>query len=175
MLLRPALATDAPAIAALHSASWQNSYAGLLAAEWLAHDVCADRLRVWTERFATPDPAMRVLLAEDGGGLAGFVCLFLAADQQWGSHVDNLHVRPELKGRGLGRRLLASAARLALDAAPGLGLDLYVYSANTAARGFYTRIGGADMGIWEETAPDGSRQHVHRIWWPQPATLAGAA
>jgi ribosomal protein S18 acetylase RimI-like enzyme len=117
------------------------------------------------------DPARIMLLAEDADGLAGFVSLFLAADPQWGTHVDNLHVRPGLKGQGLGRRLLGAAARLALAEAPGQGLDLFVYTANTAARGFYARLGGADVTEWLETAPDGSRQPVRRIWWPDPAAL----
>ena len=137
MILRPATAADAHAIVALHTASWQTAYAHILSADWLANDLPAGRLRVWSERFAAPDPAMRVLLAEDEDGIAGFVCIFVAADPHWGSHVDNLHVRPNLKGQGLGRRLLAAAARLALAEAPGLGLDLHVYAANTDARGFY--------------------------------------
>lgn len=171
MQFRLATAADAPAIAALHSESWRTAYAHVLDANWLAHDLAADRLRVWTGRFAPPDPALRVVLAQDDAGLAGFASLFLAADPHWGSHVDNLHVRPGLKGAGLGRRLLAHTARLALAAAPGQGLDLFVYSANTAARGFYARLGGRETDEWEEDAPDGSRQMVWRVWWPDPARL----
>jgi ribosomal protein S18 acetylase RimI-like enzyme len=171
MHLRPATAADADAIAALHTASWQTAYAHILNAGWLAHDLPGDRLRVWTQRFAAPDPAMRVALAEDHDGLAGFVCLFVAADPHWGSHVDNLHVRPELKGQGLGRRLLATAAQTALNEAPGLGLDLHVYAANTDARGFYRRLGGLESLAEKEVAPDGSQQRYQRIWWPNPAAL----
>jgi ribosomal protein S18 acetylase RimI-like enzyme len=171
MSFRLAQPTDAPAIAALHAASWATTYADILSADWLANDVAANRLHVWTQRFAARDPALRVLLAQDDEGLAGFVSLFLAADPQWGTHVDNLHVRPGLKRQGLGRRLLGAAARLALAEAPGQGLDLFVYTANTAARGFYARLGGADVTEWLETAPDGSRQPVRRIWWPDPAAL----
>ncbi len=174
MRFRLATAADAPAIAALHAASWAVAYAHVLAADWLAHDLAADRLQVWTARFAAPDPAMQVLLAEDDDGLAGFASLFVAADPRWGSHVDNLHVRPGLKGQGLGRQLLARTAALALAAAPGHGLDLFVYSANTAARGFYARLGGRETNEWDETAPDGSRQMVWRVWWPDPATLTEA-
>ena len=101
MHFRLALPADTPAIAALHAASWAIAYDHILRADWLAQDMAADRLRVWTERFAVPDPTMRVLLAEDHDGLAGFVCIFLAADPHWGSHVDNLHVRPGRKGLGL--------------------------------------------------------------------------
>ncbi|MFZ4382151.1 MAG: GNAT family N-acetyltransferase, partial [Sandarakinorhabdus sp.] len=119
MSFRLAQPADAPAIAALHAASWATTYADILSADWLANDVAANRLHVWTQRFAARDPALRVLLAQDDEGLAGFVSLFLAADPQWGTHVDNLHVRPGLKGQGLGRRLLGAAARLALAEAPG--------------------------------------------------------
>lgn len=171
MEFRLADAADAPAIAALHAASWQIAYADVLNADWLANDVVADRLRLWTQRFAVPNPALRVVLAEDAAGLAGFVSLFLGADTHWGSHVDNLHVRPNGKGQGLGRRLLAAAARQVQAEAPELGLDLHVYSANTAARAFYARLGGADVAAWDEEAPDGSQQSVRRIWWPDPAAL----
>ncbi|OYQ26000.1 hypothetical protein CHU93_12365 [Sandarakinorhabdus cyanobacteriorum] len=171
MHLRPATAADAPAIAALHTASWRVAYAHILSADWLANDLPADRLRVWSARFAALDPAMRVLLAEDADGIAGFVCLFLAADPHWGSHVDNLHVRPGLKGQGLGRQLLAAAAGIALAEAPGLGLDLHVYAANVAARGFYRRLGGLESLAEKEAAPDGSTQAYQRIWWPDPKAL----
>jgi ribosomal protein S18 acetylase RimI-like enzyme len=171
MHLRLALPADAPAIAALHSASWAIAYAHILHADWLSQDLAADRLHVWTERFAAPDPTMRVLLADDHDGLAGFACIFLAADPHWGSHVDNLHVRPGLKGQGLGRRLLGAAARLALAEAPGAGLDLHVFAANTAARGFYARVGGQEGPLDKEIAPDGSRQAYCRVWWPDPTIL----
>lgn len=171
MHLRPATAADAAAIAALHTASWQTAYAHILSADWLANQLPADRLRVWSARFAAPDPAVHVLLAEDHDGLAGFVCLLVAADPHWGSHVDNLHVRPGLKGQGLGRRLLAAAAQIALAKAPGLGLDLHVYAANTEARGFYRRLGGLESLAEKEVAPDGSQQRYQRIWWPDPAAL----
>ncbi|WP_353218438.1 GNAT family N-acetyltransferase [Sandarakinorhabdus sp.] len=171
MHLRLAQPADAPAIAALHTASWQTAYAHILRAEWLANDLAADRLRVWSERFAAPDPTMRVLLAEDAAGLAGFVCLFLAADPHWGSHVDNLHVRPGQQGQGLGRHMLAAAARMAIAEAPGQGLDLHVYTANTAARGFYARLGGVESPAEKELAPDGSQQSYLRIWWPDPTIL----
>jgi ribosomal protein S18 acetylase RimI-like enzyme len=153
------------------AASWAIAYDHILRADWLAQDLAADRLSVWTERFAAPDPAMRVLLADDHDGLAGFACIFLAADPHWGSHVDNLHVRPGLKGQGLGRRLLGAAARLALNEAPGAGLDLHVFAANTAARGFYARVGGQEGPLDKEIAPDGSRQAYCRVWWPDPTIL----
>jgi ribosomal protein S18 acetylase RimI-like enzyme len=169
MIFRLATVADAPAVAALHAASWRTAYAGLLDPQWIATALDGNRAAVWAGRFRDPDPALRVILAEDGDGLAGFCSLYLGADPQWGSHVDNLHVRPGLKGAGLGRKLLAAAADLALPVAPGL--DLYVYSANTAARAVYARLGGRETSEWEEDAPDGSRQMVWRVWWPDAGVL----
>ena len=171
MRFRFAQPADAPAIAALHRDSWAAAYAHILSPDWLAHELAGNRLRVWTERFAAPDPAMRVLLAEDESGLSGFVCLFLGADPQWGSHVDNLHVRPGSQGQGLGRRLLGAAAQIAVIETPGQSLELHVYAANTAARGFYTRLGGVESRAEKQLAPDGSQQSYLRLWWPDPAAL----
>lgn len=58
MHFRLALPADTPAIAALHAASWAIAYDHILRADWLAQDMAADRLRVWTERFAVPDPTI---------------------------------------------------------------------------------------------------------------------
>jgi ribosomal protein S18 acetylase RimI-like enzyme len=60
---------------------------------------------------------------------------------------------------------------LALNEAPGAGLDLHVFAANTAARGFYARVGGQEGPLDKEIAPDGSRQAYCRVWWPDPTIL----
>ena len=59
----------------------------------------------------------------------------------------------------------------ALAEAPGAGLDLHVFAANTAARGVYARMGGVEGPLEKEIAPDGSRQAYCRVWWPDPTIL----
>lgn len=48
---RPALATDAAAIAELHADSWRRHYRGAYGDSYLDGDVGADRAAVWHGRF----------------------------------------------------------------------------------------------------------------------------
>lgn len=67
MRLRLAGPGDAAVIARLHAASWQAHYRGGLSDAYLDGPVEEERRRVWADRFAAPDPAMSVILAEEDG------------------------------------------------------------------------------------------------------------
>ncbi|WP_420458758.1 GNAT family N-acetyltransferase [Neolewinella sp.] len=141
--LHPAAPHDAPRIAALHARSWQENYTAAMSATYLQQEAPAERLAVWTERFAHPAPGMRVLLAEDDDGeLLGFSCLFLDHHSEDGSLLDNLHVRADQQGTGLGKRLMQATARLVLAEAQNDKLYLWVLDSNTRARAVYERLGG---------------------------------
>jgi GNAT superfamily N-acetyltransferase len=49
-----------------------------------------------------PDGTRRITLAEADDRLMGFICAFGGHDPIWGSLIDNLHVHPSAKGKGLG-------------------------------------------------------------------------
>ena len=66
-------------------------------------------------------------------------------DATWGTLVDNLHVLPGLKGRGIGRRLLEAAAHETRRRFPDDGIYLFVFEANAAARRFYASVGGREV------------------------------
>lgn len=106
IMFRVACASDDLRVAELHTASWRSAYRGLLSDAYLDGDILAERGRLWEQRLAQPSGRQLVLLAEEGEALLGFVCVLLDEEPAWGAYLDNLHVRPGLTGRGLGRRLL---------------------------------------------------------------------
>jgi ribosomal protein S18 acetylase RimI-like enzyme len=110
-------------------------------------DVVADRVAEWTGRLAE-QAADRYTVAGflDDGTMAGFAHTFLDADPVWGAFLDNLHVRYDLKRRGIGARLMAETARTVLRRRPSSGLYLWVLEQNTAAQAFYRAQGGRQVG-----------------------------
>ncbi|WP_164759714.1 GNAT family N-acetyltransferase [Mesorhizobium sp. M5C.F.Ca.IN.020.29.1.1] len=172
MEIRDATATDVDLIAQLHVESWRNAYAGILSESYLEGPIEADRQSVWRERFTSPAPNLKVMIAEDEGQAIGFVCIFGNADDRWGTLVDNLHVLPRAKGRGVGRHLIRVAARWSAENHPDLGLHLWVYEVNAPARAFYERMGGQQVARLPQSNPDG-RIHVDLCYfWPDSASLA---
>src|SRR5215470_14190630 len=119
---RPAEVRDVGAIAALHADSWRRNYRGAYLDSYLDGDVATDRLVVWRERITCPDTSFRTIVAERDGVFAGFAHVNLDDDPTWGALLDNLHVAHELKGQGVGTRLMAGVARAVLDSTPGAGL-----------------------------------------------------
>jgi predicted N-acetyltransferase YhbS len=114
VVLRPATADDATAIAALHAASWRRHYRGAYSDHFLDHEVESERLEVWTERLATPDADASTIVALAGDSLIGFSHLRFGHHPTWGTLLDNLHVRADLKRGGVGTRLMAESARRVL-------------------------------------------------------------
>ena len=107
MTLRRAQAADEPAIAWLHADSWRTAYRGILRDDFLDGALAANRRRLWSGRFCEINREDQlIILSEELGEIRGFACAFLDADPEWGTLVDNLHVIPGLKGRGLGRQLM---------------------------------------------------------------------
>jgi GNAT superfamily N-acetyltransferase len=166
MPLRPSIRAarrDAlPAIARLHAESWRSAYAGIL-----PPDVLGAPLDRWLAAKWAPD-AVRgraVLVAHSPGlPLAGFAALL--PDDGKGTLLDNLHVRPDLKGRGIGRALMAAAAARA--AGP---LRLEVFEANHAARAAYRAWGGTEGPVFEDRIL-GVVVPAIAVSWPDARALA---
>ncbi|WP_197274233.1 GNAT family N-acetyltransferase [Novosphingobium sp. AAP93] len=169
IIIRPAVPADAITIAAIHCESWRDAYAGLLDPAYLAGPVEADRRAVWADRFSNPSPTQTALLAETvSGDAAGFVCLFRDHDPRWGSLVDNLHVRPALRGRSIGEQLLrAAVAPLGADEA----FHLWVFEANAGGVRFYQRLGGCVAGRAPDDLPAARGAPILRMVWQRAADL----
>ena len=166
MGFRRAAISDAKRVAELHAESWRNTYRGILSDRFLDHEIFADRLSLWQKRLSEPQPETQlILLAEERGELLGFGCAFLDVDPRWGALLDNLHIRVDAQGRGLGRRLMSEEVSWVLRQRPGSGLYLWVFEANHQARKFYERLQGRVVERQAQPAPGGAEVMAVRYAW----------
>uniref|UniRef100_UPI002F91647B GNAT family N-acetyltransferase n=1 Tax=Streptomyces sp. NBC_01001 TaxID=2903713 RepID=UPI002F91647B len=135
-----AAATDADAVAELHTASWRTAYATLFPAQYLDGPLLAERQQVWRARLADPVPGAALFLAVETNVVLGFIYLEPQPDGR--VLLDNLHARPGDTGRGLGSRLLEHALAWSSTAHPGKDVYLEVLQGNARAVAFYERHGG---------------------------------
>ncbi|MEH1127861.1 GNAT family N-acetyltransferase [Micromonospora sp. CPCC 206061] len=173
---RRASENDADQIALLHADSWRRHYRGAYADSFLDGDVVADRRCVWSARLAAPTNSETVL-AEQGRHVLGFIHVVFDEDPQWGSLVDNLHVRHDSRRMGIGTQLLRRAARAVTRHGTGNAMYLWVLQQNTAAQQFY-RSCGATCGETTLVSPPGQDpKRLHgkpsklRMIWPDVASL----
>ncbi|MEK7247657.1 MAG: GNAT family N-acetyltransferase, partial [Chloroflexota bacterium] len=120
----------------LHAASWRFAYRGALSDEYLAGPIDEERLGVWLERLSEASANRFVVVAEEESQMAGFACAFGERDDRWGTLLDNLHVRREWQGKGIGRSLVAEVAKWCAKRNPDSGLYLSVLEQNARAQGF---------------------------------------
>src|SRR5207253_8063247 len=102
---REAMREDATTIATLHAESWRVTYRGSYRDEFLDGPVFQDRMGVWNKRLSMPAPNQFVVLAEEEGLVVGFACAYGRDDEQWGSLLDNIHVRRQQHWQGVGTGL----------------------------------------------------------------------
>ena len=90
-------------------------------------------------------PYSRLLgLREQGSGrLVGYICYWILYNEM---HVLNLAVRPEFRGRGLGRRLLGHAVEVARMGEVSL-VSLEVRVSNSVAINLYRSMGFRPVGV----------------------------
>lgn len=157
-MIRPARPGDVPAIheMMLELAEYERARHEVTAAE--------DDLR---RALFGPRPALFAHVAEADGQPAGFAVWFLSYSTWAGRHgiyLEDLYVRPQWRGGGHGRALLAELARICV--ARGYArLEWWVLDWNTPARGFYESLGAVPMDEWT----------VHRLTGAALAALAGQA
>jgi GNAT superfamily N-acetyltransferase len=164
-------ADDADAVAALHAASWRSAYRGVFSDQYLDHEADAERRHAWRQRLSAPGADWGLVAEDAGGRLLGFAYVMPAHDPVWGDYLDNLHVAPDLKGGGMGRRLMQGVAHRLRSDGSKLPLFLWVLDANTTARGFYERL-GAEIRDLQLSDPLAGQQHpVWRCVWHRPGLL----
>jgi ribosomal protein S18 acetylase RimI-like enzyme len=169
--LRAAHADDAEAIARLHAESWQRTYRGMMADDFLDGAALANRREVWHQRLRAPAPSQFVCVAEAALRLCGFICAFAGDDPEWGSYIDNLHVAPGRHRQGIGRALMRRTAEWLVRDAPDRGVYLWVMEANAPARAFYDRLGATNAGTVDRMDPGGGHAPNCRYVWASPRML----
>lgn len=96
------------------------------------------------------EPAARVLLVFEGTEPVGFAVYFFNFST-WvgrpGLYLEDLFVKPEVRGRGYGRALLVRLAQIARERGCGR-MEWAVLDWNEPAIQFYRKLGAAPMEDW---------------------------
>ena len=157
MIIRPATEADLPTI--------EHLIRALADYEKLASEVVMDaellRRNLFGER-----PYAEVLIADEAGDAAGFALFFHNFSTflgRPGIYLEDLFVKPEHRGRGFGKALLARLAELAVERDCGR-VEWAVLDWNTPAIGFYDRLGARPNSEWT----------VYRLTGDALRRLAGA-
>lgn len=153
-------------IAALHTASWRASYRGIFSDAYLDYEVDAERLRHWQAHVPELSAGVgEIYLATVQAEPVGFVCAEIGPELELGAYVNNLHVLPHWRGQGLGKLLLAAAARWAESKAV-TQLYLHVFEDNLLARQFYAHEGWHTVSREIEDLIGGGRAAVLKLIKP---------
>ena len=165
MKLRPACDTERQAVAAVHAASWIDSYSALIDPAYLA-DIDARMAQRWCDLSVGPHD---LLLVAETDCIAGFV--FVRGGDP--AFVNSLHVLPDLRAMGLGTRLMAEAARR-LQEAGTTAACLDVLTTNHRAIALYRRLGGVP-GAVKDKEVGGKMLANLRIDFPDLESIIRAA
>ena len=117
--------------------------------EKLSREVVATEEEVRESLFAGRRYA-EVLIAEHDGAPAGFALFFHNFSTFLGKpgiYLEDVYVRPEFRGTGIGRQLLVKLAHLALERGCGR-LEWAVLDWNEPSIGFYRQLGAVAMDDW---------------------------
>lgn len=139
--IRPACVEDVPQILAL--------IRELADFEKMSDDVVATEESLRQSLFGKR-PYAEVVMAESAGEVKGFALFFHNFSTfigRPGIYLEDLYVRTEARGQGLGRILLAHLAKLAVERHCAR-LEWCVLDWNEGAIRFYRRLGAQSMDEW---------------------------
>lgn len=165
MTFRDALPDDFARIAALHTQSWREHYRGIFDEAYFGETIEMERLQVWQERFLKNNPLRKVILVEEDNQLVAFACTFLDHHSQNGALLDNLHVRSDFHGRGLGLQLMQMTFDWVKSHRPNQSLYLGVLAENKASKQFYLNVGGKIIDTHFEKSQAGNDVEVDVLLW----------
>lgn len=165
-MIRPAQPADIPAIYQMirELADYERGLDEVTATE---DDVRNSLLAENPAVFAHVATEQGAATGQDGPDkIVGFALWFLNYSTWTGQHgiyLEDLYVKPEHRGGGHGKALLAELARICVERGY-TRLEWWVLDWNTPARGFYASLGALPMDEWT----------VQRLTGSALATLAGS-
>jgi GNAT superfamily N-acetyltransferase len=151
MDVRPAVASDAAALARVHIAAWRSAYLGVMPDEYLAGLDEARFERGWAMALENPQSTTLVGFSDDGR-LNGFASAGAARDEDApvSGQLIVLNLHPIAFGTGLGTALHSAAVDVLVSEGHAAAY-LWVARDNPRARRFYEREGwAADGGTSED-------------------------
>jgi GNAT superfamily N-acetyltransferase len=140
---RPAAAGDLETLAAIHVRAWRETYGGLIPEPAATGMPLEERVAMWRPRVQGAPAGRGIWLGLDGEGVpAGFVaCGARRPDgPEAEAEIHALYILARARGQGLGRALMAEAARF-LAAEGFTSLGLWVLAVNARAIAFYRALG----------------------------------
>lgn len=149
-MVRRARVEDAEELAAVHVTAWEQTYAGLLPAAYLAARGYANRRAFWHDLLRRADPAVCVFVAcDEDGRIAGFAS---GGPERTGlvecrQELYALYLLAGVQGRGVGRQLVEHVVG-------ALGPVAVWVLATNPARGFYEHLGARYLTERRVTAPE---------------------
>lgn len=139
--IRPATRQDVPVILSF--------IRELAEYEKLSHEVCATEDQLRASLFGER-PVAEVLLASVDAEPVGFAVFFPSYSTflgRPGLYLEDLFIRPEARGCGLGRELLEYLARLTIERGWGR-MEWRVLDWNEPSIAFYKRLGAEPLDDW---------------------------
>ncbi len=146
--IRLATPEDAQGLTRVHVRSWQSSYRGLIAQDFLDSIDSTERLAGWKKTLAHPEMfGVFVAVAPGSGEIVGFSAGGKNRDSasRYPGELYAIYLLGEVKGQGVGRELFQACFQW-LRERGHVPMLLWVLKENTRARSFYERMGGKLAG-----------------------------
>ena len=141
-ILRAATADDARSIAEVHVASWRTTYPGIIPTAFLDSLSVDKRTDQWRRNLNQLVRMHQTMVVTERDQICGFISCGPARTEVAGSNseVSSMYLLASCQRIGLGRKLMAIAARRLADSG-FTHAHVWVAEANPATA-FYERIGG---------------------------------
>ena len=174
-LIRPAMPTDAAAIAQVRVDAWRTTYKGMIPAAYLAAMKVEDSAVLWAKILTAGPNATSVFVAVEGGIVIGFASGHMLPEPKHGldAELSAVYLVDGAQRAGVGRRLVAAVAA-AQRAHGAQGLIVWVIAGNKAARAFYEKL-GAELLIEQPFTWDGMELVEAGYGWRNLDPLVAAA